>query len=452
VMEFEVTMTRAVNCQSVCWWRAYLAEVKRVNPTLYNRIAARERYGVIREILATLVDPFDLIQRFIRGVYTALEPHGMSVANALPMVADASPVHRPRLQVQVQDAPRRKKGLMEAVTGIWARWRHERELAAMARRGEQLLSYGYHGTSLYALEGVGKTNAKLIPSEVAEQFGVPVLTGEGGTNGAWMGKRLVSTTHSYSIARGYAEKYASRYGPEMFDLSTVQQWLAEIEAEAGRLGDKTPFPLQEKRRDLEKLRAFLMQASIADLERLKQLAQIPVVFGVTRAAYEAYDARRRTSDGIVLGRWEMAEHNIPEVDLRDVDHLYVGEPYVATVRKWLTEMGYSHVTVLSSEMVDHLYFSAKPAIRELAQSFIERLRSEEDYNVKFNLEHYGAHKLFFVISDELEAIHGRINSGIGSGAYWRQIQVTLNKALSAWRDLLWPGQSTPFYRGTTAAA
>ncbi|MFH0790071.1 MAG: hypothetical protein V2A64_00390, partial [Candidatus Omnitrophota bacterium] len=144
-------------------------------------------------------------------------------------------------------------------------------LKRMAENQQQPLSWGYHGTSLYALQGAKQASEKgvggyrFLPRDAARQKGIAVLSGGGSNWGDEIGKSNIAITNSYKVARASAE-YNANFDKNMLNPEYLREKisLTKQRLEGFRQEGKTGIPIYKiLEQDYEEL-----QSRLADLERV----------------------------------------------------------------------------------------------------------------------------------------------------------------------------------------
>lgn len=281
---------------------------------------------------------------------------------------------------------------------------------------KQVLSYTYHGTSLFALKGTKEAEQKgaggyrLLPRRQAATLGINILSGEGAQGGGDIGQEYVSVTHGYRIARAYSEKFGN--GPEELaaDIPALRQQLEEYHAKLTAHINEGVMPKSVLYRHTSQMVSAIQQ-KIKYLETTPKdrkiendrLLDIPIVIGFSRSLFD----RQKHS----FGGESFQESHIDYLDLKEATHVYVPEINRAEVMQFLAAEGLTHIEVVPMETVDPLYFSADPQMRKTATELIDRLGYDDTQKMGVMLDFNKPYQHSLIhIHTQQEEIEARVRS------------------------------------------
>jgi|GEM_PF-6667194 len=259
------------------------------------------------------------------------------------------------------------------------------------KAGRQPMAYAYHGTSLYALLGTAKAKEngaggyRLLSRNKAEEKKIPILSGEGSSWGGNIGKKYVSVTLLYTIARGYAEQFSSGFSRGVVDLAAVRAKKEETLNDRKRLNFNADSPgdkmFQAALEDLEYRENVLSGMKAEELTEAQRLLEIPIVIGTSRDSFSRKKAGQMES---------VQEMNIEDyIDLKEVTHVYVAAEHVREVQRFLDNAGFKGVFVIPFETMDALFLSESPEIGALAKRFLDGVgysRVMKEYMTEFHFD------------------------------------------------------------------
>ena len=280
----------------------------------------------------------------------------------------------------VRKAQRRRLPLAGARMATYAERRQS--LIDMSKKGQQPLSFLYHGTTLYSLIGAkiardkGAGGFLLVSRNDMAKLKIPVLTGEGAESGGDIGTVFVSVTMAYRVARAYSVLSSTEaFADALLASDTVEDMIKYYEAKKTKIQEElrtvSEYSPAGKQLtislwDIDSKIAVLRANRDLDIPRLKKLVQIPIVYGVSHEALKQI----RESQYPVL-----TENAVKYLDLKDVTHLYVRERDIPTVKEILTEFGLGDIPIIPLETMDVLFFSKDTEIKAIGADWIEKLNA-----------------------------------------------------------------------------